>query len=299
MAPQVCGGAGVLNDCGLVDAVHAPVVVAAGDIACSPTDAAFNGGAGASDRCHMRATGQLAADLDPAAVLLLGDIQYESGTLEALRRSFDPAWGMLKPRMRPAVGNHEYVTSGAASYFAYFGAVAGKPDQGYYSFDLGGWHLISLNSNCAKVGGCAAASPQLEWLKADLAAHPARCVLAFWHHPRFSSGLHGNDETVQPFWDALIAAGADLVLNGHDHHYERFAPQLGDGTPSEKGMREFLVGTGGKNHYAQGSVKPNSQSRSFDSFGVLKLRLRPTGYDWQFVGEPGQEFSDLGSAECH
>jgi acid phosphatase type 7 len=298
---ETCGGSGTLNLCGSPTETTAPVVVAVGDISCSLDDAAFDGGAGTADKCHQAATAALAAQVDPAAVLLLGDIQYPSGEREGFLNAFHPAWGALKPRIRPAVGNHEYGTAGAAGYFSYFGATAGKPDQGYYSFDLGAWHVVTLNSNCSEVGGCGEGSPQLAWLKADLAANARTCTLAFWHHPRFSSGEHGNDLTVTPFWDALIAAGADLVLTGHDHHYERFAPQSASGQPDpDHGMRELLVGTGGKSLYPLDDVpQPNSQVRFNGGYGVLKLRLRTTGYDWEFLAEPGQTFTDSGASECH
>ena len=202
--------------------------------------------------------------------------------------------------LRPAVGNHEYGTPGAEAYYTYFGARAGPAGKGYYSFDLGSWHLISLNSNCGEVS-CAKGSEQDRWLRADLAAHPSRCTLAYWHHPRWSSGTtHGDTESVAPFIDALYEAGADLVLVGHEHNYERFAPQDPRERPDpDRGIREFVVGTGGKSLYPFGSPDPNSEVRNSDTFGILSLTLHPTGYDWEFVPEAGGQFHDRGAGQCH
>jgi hypothetical protein len=209
----------------------------------------------------------------------------------------------------PAVGNHEYQKTGgtecdgtasASGYFDYFGARAGDPNKAYYSFDLGSWHIIALNSMCYKGGGCEAGSPQEKWLRAELAASTADCTLAFWHHPRFSSGPSGDDTKTAAFWEALYEAGADIVLSGHDHMYERFAPQTPSATPdAARGIREFVVGTGGRSLFSFSStVRPNSEVRS-KTYGVLKLVLRPTGYDWQFLAEQGKTFTDSGSTECH
>ena len=196
-------------------------------------------------------------------------------------------------------GNHEYLTRAANGYFSYFGAAAGDPATGYYSFDVGAWHVVALNSNCSAVGGCASGSPQERWLRADLAAHPAACTLAYWHHPRFSSGEHGNEPAYDAFWRDLYAAGADVVLNGHDHDYERFAPQdPSGGSDLARGVREFVVGTGGKNHYRFLTLQPNSQVRDATTFGVLELTLHRTSYDWRFLPEPGKTFTDSGSAVC-
>jgi hypothetical protein len=271
-------------------------VVAAGDIACDPADVDFRGGAGSASRCRQRSTSDLALALEPDAVLLLGDNQYESGKLAAYRASFDPSWGRLGSLLRPAPGNHEYLTPGAAGYFDYFGAAAGS---GRYSFDLGGWHLVSLDSNCAQIGGCGVGSPEETWLRQDLAANAGRCTLAYWHHPRFSSGQHGNDASYTALWQALYDAGADLVLTGHDHDYERFAPQDASGRfDPERGLREFVVGTGGKDQRPFATLRANSQARRSDRLGVLWLRLYSSGYDWRFVGEAG-EVLDAGSAACH
>lgn len=277
-----------------------PVIAAAGDIACDPADSNFNGGAGTANVCRMKATSDLLMGMELAGVLALGDNQYEDGALSKFRRSYDPTWGRLESMTRPAVGNHEYGQSNASGYFSYFGSAAGDPAKGYYSFDIGTWHLIALNSNCSRVGGCRAGSPQELWLKADLAAQPAACTLAYWHHPRFSSGLHGSDRAYDAFWQDLYDAGADVVLVGHDHDYERFAPQDPRGVADPvRGIREFVVGTGGKTHYWFKGAQPNSEVRNWDTFGVLVMTLRSLGYDWRFVPEPGRSFSDSGRGFCH
>jgi acid phosphatase type 7 len=217
--------------------------------------------------------------------------------------SYGLTWGQFKSITFPVVGNHEYLTAAAAGYFQYFGSAAGKSNQGYYSFDIGAWHLIALNAECSNVGGCQVGSPQETWLKADLAAHSNTCTLAYWHQPRFSSGKAGNWTQYSTFWQDLYAANADVVLGGHDHDYERFAPQ----NPSHQadpaqGIREFVVGTGGADHGGAGgfpSIQPNSQVRDNTTFGVLKLTLHPTSYSWAFVPEAGQTFTDSGTTNCH
>jgi len=279
----------------------APVVAAAGDIACDPADPAYNGGGGTATACRMQATSDLLVGGGWSAVLLLGDNQYEDGALSRYQASYDPTWGRVKAFTYPAPGNHEYATAGAAGYYAYFGAAAGDPARGYYSFDLGSWHLVVLNSNCAAVGGCGPGSPQELWLAADLAAHPGRCTLAYWHHPRFSSGQHGSDPTYQTFWQDLYAAGADVVLSGHDHIYERFLPQdpAGDADPA-RGLVQFVVGTGGRNQTPFATLRPNGAARSSGVFGVLQLTLYDNGYDWRFVpAAGGATFADAGTGLCH
>ena len=276
------------------------VIAAAGDIACDPLDPSYNGGNGTATNCHMKATSDLLVAGGYTAVLVLGDNQYEMGALASYQTVFETSWGRVKGLIRPVPGNHEYVTPGATGYYGYFGAAAMDPTKGYYSYDLGGWHLIALNSNCADIGGCNAGSPQEQWLAADLAAHPGVCTLAYWHHPRFSSGPHGDDATYDAFWQDLHAAGADVVLNGHDHDYERFAPQNPGGTADAMGgLREFVVGTGGKNQTAWGLPPPKSEVRRNDTFGVLKLNLYPYSYEWQFVPEAGKTFTDTGGGLCH
>jgi hypothetical protein len=236
----------------------------------------------------------------PGTVAALGDNAYESGTAAEYANCYAPTWGQFKARTRPVPGNHEYNTPGATGYYGYFGAIAGDPAKGYYSYELGRWHVVALNSNCAAIGGCGAGSPQEQWLRADLAAHPAFCTLAYWHHPRFSSGQVGDDMMTAGLWTALQAYGADVVVVGHDHDYERFAPLLPDRTASPtRGIREFVVGTGGRSHFLFTRVTPNSEVRNDDTFGVLKLRLHAARYDWQFVPVAGKTFTDSGSGLCH
>jgi 3',5'-cyclic AMP phosphodiesterase CpdA len=226
----------------------------------------------------------------------LGDDQYPSGALADFNAYYDPTWGRVKAKTYPTPGNHEYQTSGAAGYFDYFGDRAGPSGRGYYSFNVGSWHLISLNSEIATAAGSA----QETWLKADLAANSQRCTLAYWHKPLFSSGPHGNNTSVKPLWDVLYAADTEVVLAGHDHDYERFAPQTSSGSAdATRGIREFVVGTGGKEHYSISSTKPNSQVHNTDTFGVLKLTLHPDSYDWKFLPEAGKAFTDSGTGPCH
>lgn len=180
------------------------VVVAAGDIACDPADPSFNTGLGTATECRMQATADLVESRAVDSVLLLGDLQYQDGTLEKFRESFDKTWGQLTANMHPAPGNHEYGTVGAIGYFDYFGSRAGEPGKGYYSVNLGTWHIIALNSNCGAAGGCGTNSAQGQWLQQDLTSHANYCTLAFWHHPRFSSGkYHPGDASVRAFWDIL------------------------------------------------------------------------------------------------
>ena len=263
-----------------------PVLVGAGDIA----DCDETGDEITSELVHAIS----------GAVVTFGDNVYESGTTAEFEACYAPNWGRDKERTRPSVGNHEYRTANAVGYFTYFGAAAGDPSKGYYSYDVGAWHVIVINSNCSQVGGCEATSPQGQWLQADLEAHPALCTLAYWHHPLFSSGPHGNNPAMKPFWELLYQAGVELVLNGHDHLYERFSPQDPDGgaDPSQ-GISEFIVGSGGKSHYSFGDLLPNSAATNDDAYGVIKLTLHPTSYDWEFIPEPGVSFADSGSLPCH
>ena len=258
-----------------------PILVGAGDISnCS--------------RTQDEATAQLLDNIS-GTVFTLGDNVYPDGTASQFSDCYDPTWGRHKNRTRPSPGNHDYHTSGASGYYNYFGSVAGDPGKGYYSYNLGAWHIISLNSET----GYSAGSAQEQWLKADLAANQSVCTLAYWHHPRFSSGQHGNITRSQPFWQALYDDGADVVLNGHDHTYERFAPQNPTGeADSNRGIRQFVVGTGGAGLYAFSTIQPNSQVRNNTAYGVLKLTLHATRYDWQFVPIAGQNFTDSGSSNC-
>lgn len=267
-----------------------PVIAAAGDIACAPASSK------SSTTCHHLETSDLLVNKGYARVLTLGDNQYEDGTLSAYQQSYDPSWGRVKSITSPVPGNHEYHTSGASGYYGYFGALAGDPAKGYYSFDVGPWHLIALNSEISH----GATSTQVSWLKSDLAANTSMCTLAYWHKPRFSSGDHGSDQSFQPFWDALYAANADVVLSGHDHYYERFAPQTpGGAADAARGIRQFVVGTGGKGFYTTFTSEPNSQVHNSNTFGVLELTLRPAEYDWRFVPEAGKTFQDTGTGSCH
>jgi hypothetical protein len=257
------------------------VIDAAGDISCAQA-------ADGSSSCRDKATSDLVMASLPDRVLTLGDNQYDSGTLSAYQSYYDPTWGRFKDRTSPAPGNHDPYSSG---YSAYFGTRA--PSR-HYAFDLGSWRLYSLDSN----------SPDAEevlWLTTDLATHPRQCVLAYWHHPRFSSGTtHGNDSRVQLLWQTLYDAGADVVLNGHEHNYERFAPQNpAGGADSARGLREFVVGTGGKGLYGIGTPEPNSEVRNANSHGVLELTLKSNSYDWQFKPAAGDNFVDAGSDGCH
>ncbi|CAN5893110.1 hypothetical protein BH24DEI2_BH24DEI2_01380 [soil metagenome] len=275
-------------------------IAAAGDIACSPdSDDHFDGGAGTADNCREMATSDLILNNNVAAVLALGDLQYSTGRLAAFEESYDKSWGRFKAVTHPAIGNHDYKQSHGAGYYTYFGAAAGNRDKGYYSYDLGDWHLIALNSNCDEVGGCDKHSPQVKWLTKDLKTHPNACTLAYWHHPRFSSGQHGSNSAYQAFWDALYGANADLVLVGHDHDFERFAPQTPEGdADATHGIQEFVVGTGGESHYETKEVRPNSQKIIPDTFGALFLTLHADSYDWQFEDTAGHTL-DEGQAVCH
>jgi hypothetical protein len=236
----------------------------------------------------------------PGTVMAVGDLAYPDGTPENFA-CYDKSWGRVKGRTRPAPGNHEFHSAGATYYFQYFGATAGDSGKGYYSYELGRWHIVVLNSECVAAGGCDAASVQGTWLREDLAAHPAACTLAYFHKPLFSSGgAHGNDLLMKPLWDALYAAHADIIVNGHDHDYERFALQNPDGVAdAARGIREFVVGTGGKNLRPFTAVRANSEVRSIAAFGVLKLTLFPGRYQWEFIPQAGKSFQDSGAGTCH
>ena len=294
-----------------VRAAGDPVIAGAGDVACDPGNSNYNGGNGTSNACREKYTSDLLLTIGPSAVFNLGDNQYYCGSLSAYQTSYGSTWGREKSITHPSIGNHEYLTSGgtgcdgtnagAAGYFNYFRtAGTGVSGKGYYSYDIGSWHMIALNSNCSDAGGCSATSPQGQWLSADLAAHKAACTLAYWHIPLFSSGGRANANSL-PFWQALYSAHADVVLNGHDHIYERFAPQNPNGNlDTAKGIREFIAGTGGANHTSIASVAANSIVRDTSTFGVLELTLHATSYDWRFVPDTGSgSFADSGSASCH
>jgi calcineurin-like phosphoesterase family protein len=268
-------------------------------------------GAGDIASCTSKgdeATANLLGNIS-GTVLALGDNAYNSGTLSEFTNCYGPTWGRFKARTMPIVGNHEYRTPGASGYFNYFGAAAGEPGKGYYSYNRGAWHIIALNSECnywatGFTDGPSQCSSQkqadmIAWLKADLAANPTSCTLAYFHQPRFSSGFGGNALETQPIWDALYAANADVVLSGHDHIYERFARQTPNGAfNTTRGIRQFVVGSGGVNHGGIGTVKANSQVRNTTAYGVLKLTLNATSYSWKFVPQAGKSFTDSGTTNC-
>jgi hypothetical protein len=277
-----------------------PVVAAVGDIACDPSDANYNNGYGSRDYCHQRSVSNLVAAGSYTALLSIGDQQYADATLAKFNQSYNTDWGRFNAKTYPVPGNHEYLSGSAAGYYQYFGARAGDPTKGYYSFDLGAWHIVALNGECGYVGGCGAGSPQETFLKADLAAHRNACTLAYWHEPRFSSGQYGDHGTTfTSFWNDLYAAGAEIVLNGHIHDYERFAPIDPNNVATSNGIREFVVGTGGKSLVGFDSAQPNSEKRNSAVYGILALTLKSTSYTWKFVPDGKTKFGDSGSTSCH
>jgi calcineurin-like phosphoesterase family protein len=271
-----------------------PILVGAGDIA----------------RCGRDEAEQTAQLLDQVVaagvetvVFTAGDNAYENGTLEEYEQCYGPNWGRHKDRTRPALGNHEYAVGNADGYFQYYGEVAGEPEGGYYSYDLGSWHIIVLNtSDDCRVVACDLNSAQVEWLRAELAASSAFCTLAIWHDPLFSTGTpEGGERYLFAFWEVLYGEGADVIVNSHEHSYERFAPQTPDGIQEPAyGIREFVVGTGGDSLNAfVNPTAPNSEIRNDNTFGVLRLTLHPATYDWEFIPVAGAEFRDAGTGECH
>jgi hypothetical protein len=277
------------------------VVAAAGDIACEP------GRPITATACHHGAVSDLLVSGGFVAVMPLGDNQYEDGALAKFQASYHPTWGRVNDMVHPSVGNHEYLIPGAVGHFDYFNGVgnftgrAGDRDKGYYSYNLDSWHVVVMNSNCSDVGGCHPGSPQYNWLSADLAAHPLSCTLAYWHIPLFSSGGRASPNT-RHLWQLLYDNNADVVLTGHDHIYERFGPQTPAGVLDPvRGIRSFVVGTGGSNHTLLPSIAANSEVRDNTTFGVLSMTLlRKGGYDWRFVPEPSSgSFTDAGSGACH
>jgi acid phosphatase type 7 len=270
------------------------IIGAAGDIACPPDRWHDRPNA-----CGMEGTANVVKAIRPDAVLTLGDHQYPRGSLADFEASYADTWGAYRDITFPVPGNHEYQTPGARGYFGYFGKRAGEPDKGYYSYDLGTWHLIALNSECHQIGGCGDSDPQARWLRQDLAAHPRKCVLAYWHRPRFSSGPHGSDRNLDALWRILAKARADVVLAGHDHDYERFTPMNADGEASSEGVTQFVVGTGGRSHYQFRDPKPTSKVRITGRDGVLRLQLIDRGYAWEFKAAPRGEVLDSGNGQCH
>jgi acid phosphatase type 7 len=261
-------------------AVGAVTLSGAGDIAKCPGQAA--------------ATARLLAAI-PGTIFTAGDNVYPDGDAAMFSSCYGSTWGGLRSRTRPSPGNHDYLTAGAAAYFAYFGTAAGPRGRGYYSYDLGAWHIISLNSEVSANPGSA----QERWLRLDLAAHPRRCTLAYWHKPLFSSGHLGGSRSVQGLWPALYAAGVEVVVNGHDHDYERFAPQTATGRADAKaGIREFVAGTGGAQLLEIRTPVANSQFRYNKSHGVLSFTLSEAAYDWKFIAVSGAVV-DAGHSSCH
>jgi hypothetical protein len=264
-------------------------VVAAGDLATCEAN---------TDDLTAALAAALVAEHD-ATLITLGDHAYPDGTESEFAQCYGPSWGQLLSSTRPTLGNHDYHTALGAPYFSYFGDAAGPPGEGWYSFDLGDWHVVSLNSNCELVG-CSVDSPQGQWLQADLAASARACTLAFFHHPRWSSGPEGDQAKVAELWRLLVEGGADVAVSGHAHQYERLAPMdAAGGVDAEGGVRQFVAGTGGRSLYGFGPINPASEVRSNASYGVLKLVLRPDGYDWEFVPMDAGGFTDAGSGACH
>lgn len=268
-----------------------PVIVAAGDIACPA------GKPVTSTTCQQDATAKLAASLKPEAVLVLGDLQYENATLAEFQSGYDKSWGALKDKTRPVPGNHEYNTPGAAGYFDYFGAAAGERGKGYYSYDIGAWHIIALNSETDVSEG----SPQRQWLRDDLRQNAAPCTLAYWHTPLFTTGMHATETAYTGLWQELYDANAEIVLNGHSHSYERFVPQDPTGkADSARGITQFVVGTGGYGWQPLRDAVPNLAKRQNESYGVLKLELEQNSAKYSFAAIPGAPaFTDTGTVACH
>lgn len=275
-----------------VTAPEPAILVGAGDIA------------SCKNLAGAEATAKL-IDQIPGTVFAAGDLAYEKGSTADFQNCYGSTWGRFKSRTRPALGNHEYGQSKTATaYFQYWSGAAGAPEKGYYSYDLGAWHIVVLNTNCgaAGLGGCGDGSPEEKWLKADLAEHSGSCILAYGHHALFSSGFfrrHAVHPELKQLWEDLYAAHADLVLAGHEHSYERFAPQDPNGNADAQGIREIVVGTGGRSHEMLGMPLANSEVRDWTSYGVIKLTLAPGKYTWEFIPAEGGTFHDSGSGTCH
>jgi len=287
---------------GALRLVHGSTVLCASfsTAAPPPEQTAVMVGAGDIAGCGFSGDNTTASMIEqiPGTVFTLGDNVYPDGTAQQFADCYADSWGRFKDRTHPAPGNHDYNTPGATGYFGYFGAAAGDPRKGWYTFDVGAWRVYVLNSDCDQVGGCNAGSAQEVWLKSQLAADPHRCVAAIWHHPRFSS--RADDTRLAAFWQDLYDARAELVLSGHDHDYERFAPLDPQGQPDvSRGIREIVAGTGGVGHNTFGTIKPGSEVRNDDTLGILKLTLTSTAYTWDFIPVPGKTFTDHGGDTCH
>ncbi len=294
-------------------------IAAAGDIACSPLERPFNAGLGTPAGCRQKAVADVVRSMNPAAFLAVGDIQQHDGTYDEFMASYEPAFGDLKPITYPVPGNHEYNTPGGAGYYQYFGASAQPATASTYSFNVGSWHVIAINSTqCTPARPCGPGSAMSKWIAADVAANPTKCLAAFWHHPVYSAGQHGNNAPMVPVWNQLHSYGADLVLNGHDHSYQRSKPlgqasltstgTVADPVVSDDGMRQFIVATGGQNNFTVPSA--TSSQAAIDAmavtaaspnpavFGALRLRLGDGRYDFDFVPAEGVSFTDSGQAAC-
>jgi Calcineurin-like phosphoesterase len=267
------------------------VLLAAGDIA-------------ECDHEGDEATARIVTEYPEAAIATLGDNAYPDGSSEDFQECYDPTWGQFKDRTRPAAGNHDHETKDAQGYWDYFGDRGGPFDKYYYSYDLGSWHVVVLNSDCWRVDGCESDDPQAEWLRSDLERHESFCTLALWHRPPFSSGRYGDSKDtgrVRPLWRILNDEGADVLLTGHEHSYERFAPMDADGKRDDaRGVRLFVVGTGGGNlRRFENDPLATTEARQDHTWGVLKLDLKPRGYTWEFLPVEGSTFSDSGTGTCH
>lgn len=268
------------------EAPNDPIILAAGDIA----------------NCKNLGPAEETArllDTLPGTILTLGDTSYPDGEKWEFNKCYDPTWGRHKNRTKPVVGNHEYHTNNAGPYFDYFGDISGEKGKGYYSFNLGKWHVIALNSQLCDFEKCGSTSEQGKWLISDLEKYSAACTLAFMHHPLFSSGANNYNSHMRNIWQTLYKYNVDVVLAGHDHNYERFAPQDPQGKSDDsKGIRQFVIGTGGGELGGFSKIAANSEIRNNDTFGVLKMHLHPTSYNWEFIPVNGGKFTDKGSDTC-
>ena len=291
-AAEPAGATGdiVVPPASTVSSTETEVILAAGDIAECTTDSGDE------------ATAEILGQHPEATILTLGDNAYPEGRAEAFAKCYDPTWGKYKDRTRPATGNHDFGVKDAAAYADYFGEAGGPFDQYYYSYDLGAWHVVVLNSDCWRAGGCGLADPQVQWLYSDLTRHPARCTLAYFHRPPFSSGRYGDPaatDRVRPIWEVLYEGGADVVLTGHEHSYERFVPMNSRGESEAGGLQLFVVGTGGGNlRKYDNPPLPTTAIRQDHAWGVLEITLRPDGYDWEFLPVKDANFHDSGSGTC-
>jgi acid phosphatase type 7 len=274
-----------------------PQIIVTADIACNEGEKTYE--------CQHNNVARLASLLNPDAIIIPGDLQYPSGRYNDFLRYFDASFGKLKNKIYPVPGNHEYMTKNAAGYFDYFNGIdeisgrAGKRGEGYYSFDLGKWHIVGLNSNCWAVGGCEIGSKQVTWLINDLKNNKNQCIMAFMHHPLVSSGEHGNNPMVHDIWNILYKNNVSIVMSGHDHHYERFKKMNFEGNADTRGIRLFIVGTGGKSLYAVKNQLPTSEVVANDDYGVLSVSLGDNTYEWNFIPTNAKGFKDSGKDTCN